>query len=154
MARIGIIFGLLLCGLTVVGLVEWTAKSPIQFLPMMLGIPILFCGVVALNPHRRKQAMQVAVTIATLGVVIAGCRALYTTIRWASGDPINRFAFKMVLATGVVCVVFVGWCVLSFVQGRRRNSADSLGSGGDPIASTKPAETERPELEASATGPD
>ena len=65
MARVGIIFGLLLCGLTIAGLVGTTVKSTILFIPMMIGIPTLFCGVVALNPHRRKHAMRVSATIAS-----------------------------------------------------------------------------------------
>ena len=72
MARVGIVFGLLLCGLTVVGMVGTTVKSPMQFIPMMLGVPILFSGVVALNPHRRKHAMHAASAVAILGAV--GCR--------------------------------------------------------------------------------
>ena len=72
MARIGIIFGLALCGLTVACLVQSTTKSPYQFIPMILGIPMLFLGVVALNPHRRRQAMNVAASVSTMGLVVGG----------------------------------------------------------------------------------
>jgi hypothetical protein len=70
MARAGIVFGLILCGITIAGLVASSTKAPTQFYPMMLGIPILFLGVVALNPHRRRFAMMVASLIAILGGVL------------------------------------------------------------------------------------
>ena len=49
MARTGIIFGLILCGITFAGLVGIPVKTPTQFYAMMLGIPILICGVVILG---------------------------------------------------------------------------------------------------------
>ena len=48
-----------------------TAKAPSQFYSMMFGIPTFFCGIVALNPHRRKQAMTVA-TLLCLAAILSG----------------------------------------------------------------------------------
>lgn len=154
MARVGIIFGLLLCGLTVVGLVSSLSKIPVQFIPMMLGIPILFCGVVALNPHRRKYAMRVSVILAALGTVAGGGRASYAAFRWFSGESINVFALKMVLAMSAVCIAFIILSVLSSVQAGRRQSDDlpshHPGSPGDPQG----VAAKRSELEAVAMRPD
>lgn len=120
MARIGIVFGLLLCGLSAIGMMGTSTKSPIQFIPMMLGIPILFCGVVGLNPHRRKQSMQAAAAIALLGAVAGAVRATYIGIQLAGGAPINRYAWILVVAMTLVCTIFVAVCTITFVQLRRR----------------------------------
>ena len=49
MARFGIISGLLLCIDTAFALFGSLNKVPLLFIPMMIGIPILFFGVVALK---------------------------------------------------------------------------------------------------------
>lgn len=130
MARVGIIFGLLLCGLTVVALVGTPVKSPTQFIPMMLGIPVLFSGVVALNPHRRKHAMHAASTVALLGAVAGGARAAYCLLALARGADVNGDAFKVVVAMSLICAVFVVICVISFIQARQRKMAGKADSGG------------------------
>ena len=60
MARLGIFFGLILVGISLAAMLQTPQKAPSQFYSMMFGIPTFFCGIVALNPHRRKQAMTVA----------------------------------------------------------------------------------------------
>ncbi len=128
MARIGIIFGLLLCGLTYVGLVLTTAKSPIQFIPMMIGIPTLFCGVVALNPHRRKYAIRAAAILALLGASLGGFRSLVWLTRWMRNEAIDHFAVGMNVALLLICGTFLLICIGSFVQDRRRRHAKRAGS--------------------------
>lgn len=108
-----------------VGLVTSLDKGVGQFVPMMLGIPTLFCGVVALNPHRRKHAMHASASIAALGVVIGLLRVIYFGVQWSDGDRGEHMAFKMSVGMAALCVVFVLICVSSFVQARRRN-----GNGG------------------------
>jgi hypothetical protein len=107
MARIGIVFGLLLCVLAAAGLMGSTAKFPSLIFPMMLGIPILFCGVIGLNPHRRKLAMFSAAVIGTCGLVAGGSRAIYTAIQLSQGETVNLYAFRMILAMAVLCLLFV-----------------------------------------------
>ena len=120
MAHFGIVFGLLLCSLTVAGLFVSPIKSPTQFVPLMLGIPLLFSGVVALNPHRRKLAMHAAAGLALVGALLAGGRAVVSTVQWAGGDHVNELAFSMVWLMTLLCVLFVGLCIGSFVRARRR----------------------------------
>ncbi len=120
MARVGIIFGLLLCGLTFVGMVETTVKSPILFIPMMIGIPTLFCGVVALNPHRRKHAMRAAATLALLGLSVGTIRSSVWTMRWIRDEQVLRYAFSLNVALMVISGTFFLICITSFLQDRRR----------------------------------
>jgi len=121
MARVGIIFGLLLCGLTFVGMVETSVKSPILFIPMMIGIPTLFCGVVALNPHRRKQAMRAAATLALLGLTVGAIRSSVWTMRWIRDEQVLRYAFSLNVALMVISGTFFLICIASFLQDRRRS---------------------------------
>jgi len=69
MARLGIIFGLILFGISIAAMLQTPQKAPSQFYSMMFGIPTFFCGIVALNPHRRRQAMIIASGIALIGTV-------------------------------------------------------------------------------------
>lgn len=116
MARVGIVFGLLLCGLTVVALLGMTSKAPSQFIPMMVGIPILFCGVVGLNPHRRKHSMHGAASVALLGLLAGSGLAIY----YGANLPGERDIFRVATVLAVLCLIFVVACVVSFVQARRK----------------------------------
>jgi apolipoprotein N-acyltransferase len=141
MARVGIVFGLVLCGLTAVALVWTPVKSPTQFIPMMLGIPILFCGVVALNPHRRRHAMHAASGIAMLGTVGGAGTSSYWLMTLAGGEVIDRNSLNLVVAMTIVCAVFVAVCVVSFISTRRRKRNQAMAAGG-LINPYQPAEQE------------
>lgn len=116
MARLGIVFGLLLCGLTVVALLGMTSKAPSQFIPMMVGIPILFCGVVGLNPHRRKHSMHGAASVAVLGLLVGSGLSIYC----GANLPGERDIFRVATVLAALCLIFVVVCVVSFVHARRK----------------------------------
>ena len=99
------------------------AKSPTLFVPMMLGIPVLFCGVVALNPHRRKHAMHTACVIALLGAFGGGARAVFCMVEFAGGNGIDGYGLNVIIGMSLICVVFVVICIISFIQTRRRKAA-------------------------------
>ena len=128
MARVGIVFGLLLCGVTFVGLVGTSAKIPTQFVPMMFGIPILFCGVVALNPHRRKVAMQAACGLATLGAVGGILWLIVRLAKLAGGQDVDRYALTVIGVMLFCCAIFSIVCFLWFSGLRKKAS----GQDSDP----------------------
>lgn len=107
MARIGIVFGLVLFGLSIVALSMTAQKSYTQFIPMMFGIPLLFCGVVALNPHRKGGAVFAALILASVGAVIGTVRAMALTLSWWTGGHINLLSLELVVSMSIVCCVFV-----------------------------------------------
>ena len=124
MARAGIIFGLILCGLTFAGLVGTPAKTPTQFYPMMLGIPILFCGVVALNPHRRRLSMLVASTIAVTGAVIGAFWSGFVLVELSrGGTEIDRFSLRLIAVMTLVCIVFALLMMAGFAKMKRKSSS-------------------------------
>jgi drug/metabolite transporter (DMT)-like permease len=113
----------MLCGLTIAGLVGTTVKTPILFVPMMIGIPTLFCGVVALNPHRRKHAMRVAGVLALLGTSVGAVRSLVWATRWVREAEIERYAVILNLALLAISGIFLLISVVAFLQDRRRRHA-------------------------------
>jgi hypothetical protein len=123
MARTGIVFGLILCGITFAGLVGTPAKTPTQFYPMMLGIPILFCGVVALNPHRRRLSMLVALTIAVAGGVIGAFWSGYQLVALSDGGTeIDRYSLRLIAVMSLVCGLFAVITIIATAKLKRKSS--------------------------------
>lgn len=133
MDRFAIVFGLLLCGLTVLSLFASPAKSPTQFVPMMFGIPTLFCGVVSLNPHRRRHAMPTAAVIAGVGGLVTGAEAAAAGVQLLSGHAVNPLALVIILLMAVVCFVFLATCLVAWFRSRRsRRAASSSVADAEP----------------------
>ncbi|MEL6106508.1 MAG: hypothetical protein AAFU85_10740 [Planctomycetota bacterium] len=112
MARIGIVSGIALCVLTALALVVSLDKSPLKFVPMMLGIPILFFGVVALNPHRRRHAIGTSAVVGTIGLLIGFGQAVRLFSLWHRTESVNLQSVRLVALMITICVVFLaayGW---------------------------------------------
>lgn len=126
MAHVIIFLGLVLCGQTVAILFLSQHKYPAEFFPMMLGIPTLFIGVVALNPHRRYLSAWFLGTLATFSGLLAIGRSLVLLRRWSLDLPINSFAWAMVATNAALCVVLVLVCMamakMSSSRAKRRIS--------------------------------
>ncbi|MCC9643156.1 hypothetical protein LOC71_12795 [Rhodopirellula sp. JC740] len=150
MARIGIFFGLVLCGLTVAAISVTTQKSFTQFVPMMFGIPLLFLGVVGLNPHRRLNATMVAMTLGLLGFACGAIRFLVLIADRAAGGIINPVSFRLVVAMTIVCLVFA---LLALVWVRKRRERLSGRTNLEP-SDTTPDSENTSEQDALLAAPD
>ncbi|MEO1527023.1 MAG: hypothetical protein AAFX06_16410 [Planctomycetota bacterium] len=107
MARIGIVAGLALCVVTAMALVGTLDKTPLLLMPMMIGIPILFFGVVALNPHRRRHAIGISAVIGTLGLLI-GCGEVFQLFSvWHRTDAVNIHSVRVVGLMIAICIGFL-----------------------------------------------
>ena len=116
MARFGIVAGLLLCADTAMALFGSLNKAPLLFIPMMLGIPILFFGVVALNPHRRRQSLTTAAGIGGLGCLIGITQLLRFFTLWRGEGLVNLHDTRIVTLMVVICSTFTLsylWSVVS-----------------------------------------
>ena len=122
MARVGIVFGVLLCVLAGAGLIGSDTKIPSLVFPMMLGIPILFCGVVSLNPHRRRITMCCAAILAAFGVLAAGGKAVLMAVRISRGVPVNVVAFKLIVIMAVGCTLFVAIYLVWLLRDRAKGT--------------------------------
>lgn len=115
-----IIFGLLLCALSVLGMVGSVEKIATAFVPMMFGIPLVITGIISLNPHRGRVWMGIAAAIAFLGFITAvGC-AVYRVGEMAQGEKTNVFAFELVGGLAGLSGVFLVIWLVAFLRSRSR----------------------------------
>jgi hypothetical protein len=118
MERFAILFGVLLCGLGLVGyfspdtLGKSDARSPTALIPAGVGVVLLICGMIAsAAPKTRKHAMHVAAAIALLGA-IGGIMPL------RKGLDLEKASVVSAIIMIALCTIFVLLCVRSFVRAR------------------------------------
>jgi hypothetical protein len=118
MAPVSIVFGLLLIGLGLAGYFGADTTSPTALIPAGFGAALLLLGVLALKESLRKHAMHLAAMVGLLGVIGALVRPIQ---KLASGAEVRADAALLSqLLMAVLCAVFLGLCVNSFIQARRR----------------------------------
>jgi uncharacterized membrane protein len=93
---------------------SWTA-----LIPAFAGVPLLLCGLLALNPGMRKHAMHAAAFFGLLGF-IAPLGRLPKTL---SAEPRNNLAVFSQVAMSLLCLIFVILCVMSFINARKAREA-------------------------------
>ena len=122
MAKISILFGVLLCALAAWG--YWggdpETRSPTALIPAAVGVPLLLCGFFALKEAYRKHAMHIAAVFGLLGTLAAGGRGLPKIgVLFAEGGEGNKRAVGMVLLMFLLSAFFLGLCIKSFIEARR-----------------------------------
>lgn len=120
MERFAILVGLTLCALTLLGLLLSPFKAAAIFVPVLFGIPTLLCGVISLNPHRRRVGMGLAAVVAAVGAIVGGVEFAYLGFGFLSGDVPNRLSVGIVLAMSAICVLFVSVWVRVLWRSRLR----------------------------------
>ena len=122
MPKITIVFGLLLCGLSaLVLLIKQEFTMGTWLIPSAVGLPLILLGLVAAkSAASRMHVMHAAVTIALLGGLVALMRGIITLVGWLfQNKPLLPLAAGMIWAMTVLCFVFVGLCVQSFIAARK-----------------------------------
>ena len=125
MPKVTVIFGLLLCALsaTVAGIfyMRGEFKSFSWLIPSVVGLPLIVLGVVAAkNAGARMHVMHAAVTLALLGGLLALFQGVSQIVRLVfQGKEILPLAATMIWAMAILCFVFVGMCVQSFIAARK-----------------------------------
>ena len=75
--------------------------------------------------------MHVAAAVGLIGVLAAGGRGAMKIGALFSADPsVNKRPIVMVLLMAVVCLLFLVFCVKSFIDARRRQAAEREGGSG------------------------
>lgn len=129
MAKPTIIIALLLIGLGIFGYSQATPaegkekKSITALFPTFFGAPILLCGILALDEKKRKHAMHAAVSIGLLGFLGSASRLPKTL---AKDD--NQLVLFCQGGMALLCLVFVGLCIRSFIMARKEMQAQEQGS--------------------------
>jgi len=136
MAKVTIVFGIILIGLGLVAYFGSTPKSSPQsevtqldgdgaigrklpitaLIPAFFGAPLLVCGLIAMRENLLKHAMHAAAMIGLLGSL----GGLSNSIRGILKDVPNYRSVGYSFVMGVVCTVFVALCIRSFIQARKR----------------------------------
>lgn len=118
MPNVTLIFGLILAALGPIG---WFGADPdhrsfTAFTPTAIGLLLIVCGVLAMKESRLKHAMHAAATFGLLGFFLGAGRMAMVL---AKPEVEFGWAATMVTTMAVVCAVFVGLCVKSFIDVRK-----------------------------------
>jgi hypothetical protein len=122
MAKVTLVFALLLVVLGLVSYIGTGSLHPTALIPTWFGIALGIGGFLAISPSekRRKLFMHINVTIGLIGFLGAAWRALssYGKAREAGIDP-NMIAIGAQLAMAGLLLIYVLACVRSFIDARR-----------------------------------
>ena len=132
MPRITVVFGLLLCGLSALVAAILVSRGEFKMgtwlIPTGVGLPLVVLGAIAAkNAASKKHVMHAAVTLALLGGLLALVQGVSQIIRFLlQGKEILPLAAGMIWAMTILCFVFVGLCVQSFIAARKAREINSL----------------------------
>lgn len=100
-------------------------RSFTALIPAAFGIPLLLCGILALDERKLKHAMHIAAMFGLLGALAGGGRGMMGLGKFFSGDPsLNQRSFLYVWLMTLICGAFVVLCVRSFIAVRRQRQAE------------------------------
>ncbi len=121
MAKLTIVFGVLLVIVGVTGCVLTGSHYPTALIPGLIGLLLAASGVIALTPDakRRMLWMHIAVTVGMLGF-LGTLKSAYDVTRLARGvEYTHPIAVEEKAMTCLLCLIFVAFCIRSFVEARR-----------------------------------
>jgi hypothetical protein len=118
MAKITLVFAVLLIALGLAGYLSTGSLHPTALIPTWIGLALGFFGFLAISPNegRRKLFMHINVTIGLLGFLGTVGEIVRSFVTAISPDPI-ALAAKITLAA--LLLIYVILCVRSFIAARR-----------------------------------
>jgi len=127
MAKLTIVFGILLIVVGAWGFIGTGSEHSTALIPAYFGLALLISGALASSndPKRRMLWMHVAVTVGLLGFIGAAVQAIREYVA-AHGAPLaHPLAVEAQTAMAGICLVFVLLCVRSFIAARRGGKLDT-----------------------------
>jgi hypothetical protein len=121
MPIVSIVFGVALIALGAWSYLASEGRSATALIPVVAGALLAFLGLLAMVERFLKHAMHAAAMIGLLGLIAAGGRFVMTLVQGTAD-----FSKPATIGTGgmtLLCLVFVGLCINSFIQARRRRAA-------------------------------
>ena len=97
-------------------------QSPTALIPVVFGVLLGACGLVARKEHLRKHAMHAAAAVALLGFV-PSVRGLLGIPALLAGEAARPAAVVLQSVMALLCLGFLVVAVLSFVAARRGRTA-------------------------------
>jgi hypothetical protein len=125
MAKLTIVFGTLLVLLGIIGFVATGSAHPTSLIPSGIGLLFIVFGVMANSNDSKKRMlwMHISVTVALL-VFLGMIPAALDTIRLARGAIFpHPIAVEEKGALALACLIYVLFCVRSFIAARRARLA-------------------------------
>ena len=121
MAKLTIGFGVALILLGAWGFISTGSAHPTALIPAYFGLALVISGALANSEDAKKRMlwMHVAVTAGLLGFLGSGVMAIVETVKAHGGPLAHPAAVESQVAMAVLCLVFVGLCVRSFIAARR-----------------------------------
>jgi hypothetical protein len=122
LANITIGFGIVLIVLGLGGYFGSDRVSVTALIPAAVGLLLAIFGALARDEKRRKMAMHIAVTIGLLGFLgtVSGLLQLPTLLSGGVVERPGAVVSKSIMA--VLMAIYVGMCVKSFIDARRRRA--------------------------------
>jgi peptidoglycan/LPS O-acetylase OafA/YrhL len=122
MAKVTIVFGVLLIALGLIGYLGTGSAHPTALIPTWWGLALGVGGILAISPSekRRKIFMHINVTVGLLGLIGAIAAALqgYAHARSLGIEP-DHIALAAKLTMALLLLIYVNLCVRSFIQARK-----------------------------------
>lgn len=123
MAGVTIAFGVALSVLGVAGYFGTGRTSATALIPLVFGIMLVVCGVLARQAERRKHAMHAAAVLALIGL-LGPLRVLPQMVAlMRGGEVVHRAAVIDQMVMAVLCATLLVLCIRSFVMARRARVA-------------------------------
>lgn len=122
MARITIMFGVLLALVGAGFFFAAVPHAPTSLIPLFFGVLFILLGALAStdDAKRRMLFMHIAVTVGLLGFLFPFIRAVSGAIRMLKGITVpHPLAIEEQMLMALLCLIFVGLCVRSFIAARR-----------------------------------
>ena len=122
MARITLIFAVLLVALGLIGYVGTGSQHMTALIPTWFGVALALFGLLAMSPieARRKLFMHINVTIGLLGFLGGASEAVRGYLHAKSaGVDVDEIALASKLTMTALLLIYVILCVRSFIAARR-----------------------------------
>ena len=104
--------------------------SPTALIPAFVGGVLAVCGLLALSDKLRKHAMHLAAMVGLVGALGGFMPLVRQYSKTGAFDPTKPSAVSGLLMI-LICAVFVGMCVNSFIQAKKaRKAAEAAGATG------------------------
>jgi hypothetical protein len=124
MAKMTIVFGMLLILLGIIGFISTGSSHPTALIPAGLGLLFILFGVMANTPDSKKRMlwMHISVTVALLAF-LGTIPADIDSFRLSRGVEFPHPAAVLEKAAmSLLCLIYVLFCIRSFVNARLRAS--------------------------------
>ena len=122
MAKVTLVFAVLLVGLGLLGYIGTGRIHPTALIPAWIGLPLGLCGFLAISPSekRRKLFMHIGVTIALIGFIGSAVEVIRTYVHASStGIAPDQIAVASKFTLAGLLLLYVILCVRSFIAARR-----------------------------------